>query len=196
MPGMDGLFESVMLYQWPLVAGLLILAVPLASLFRRQGLVRVVPLIPPLLAGVLVLAGLLIETDRQKIDRLLGGTAAAVETGRWDDLSPLLTDDFQLWVGDQAQAAGRKEAIRLARARADLVQLRSFKLGEQRVTISGPDSQANVRFAVGCGLFPGAKNDTRWRIRLVRGPDGRWRMSEAALLEINGQPVANMPGLP
>ena len=69
-------------------------------------------------------------------------------------------------------------------------------LGDQRVTLAGPHGQANVRFAVSCGLGLTAKNDTRWRIRLVRGDDGRWRMSEAALLEVNGQPVVNMPGLP
>jgi hypothetical protein len=193
---MDVLYESIMSYQWPLVAGLLILAVPLAPLFRRQGIVRLAPLVPPLLACVLVLAGLLIETDRQKIDRLLRDAAAAVEAGRWDDLSTMMTDDFQLWVGNQTQTTNRKEAIREARDRADLVRLRSFTPGEQRVTLAGPHGQANVRFAVSCGLGLTAKNDTRWRIRLLRGDDGRWRMSEAALLEVNGQPVVNMPGLP
>jgi hypothetical protein len=64
------------------------------------------------------------------------------------------------------------------------------------VTVSGPSGQANVRFTVAGGLYAAMKTDTRWRILLVRGEDGRWRMSEAALLEINGQPVDNLPGLP
>lgn len=192
---MDALYELIFAQPTPIVAALLIIALPLGYLaWRRRGWMWLAAAAPVTLAGLLLLADGLVQTDREKIERLLTDAAEHVRNSQWDKLGELATADFEWQIRGHVLSAGRDNTLAKAKAVAGPLSLKSVKLSDVELIVNGPAAAVTARAVMIAGgpKSPGT-GDTRWQFDLARQADGRWLIRTANLLELDGRPIEALP---
>jgi hypothetical protein len=182
---------------WPLIAGLLFLAVVAFVVLNRRGLVRagliVLALGVALGAGVLLLARA-VQTPREAMTEAtiaLVHAAAATDSAA---LERLLAPDARLFSrfaqpGAAAPEGGLDRPAIIAAARRVLREqwpLKEHSVDEVQAETAGPGSgrtQVRVRVVVEQWQIP---YSSWWRVDWQKGPDGAWRAVLIEPLELPG----------
>jgi ketosteroid isomerase-like protein len=173
------------------VIGLAILAVLLGVLaWRGRGAIRLAPLAPAALAGVLLIADALVTTDREKVEQVLVRAADRVQNAKWQELGDLMTEDFEWRLAGAPCMAGRDQTLQYAGVLAYRHTLGSVKTSELQVAVGDGTATATLRIKFSGGN-KGA--DSHWRLTLIRQSNGDWLMSSADMLDLDGRPVKSLP---
>jgi len=180
----------------PAVVGLLIVGLVLAYLaWRGRGVQRLLPLLPLVAAGLLLLADALVETDREKIESLLRGVGESALANRADDIGAAMTEDFQIEAVGRPQITGRRAATLFVRSLLKFYPLKSLEVRRLDIRVdSGERGSAEVSFRAeaASGRMAADRSLTKWRFDLRKGPAGRWLMEKADLRELNGRSAASL----
>lgn len=138
---------------------------------RRTRRSAVALLLPPLLAGAVVLAGGLVKTDREQIVQALGEIAASAEAGHLRAAGDYLDRDCQMPVG--GATLNRQEMIELGRSA--LGRHRVQTVAPRRVRVTVADERADATLITVVTLAGGERFAMDWEVTWAKRQEG-WRI--------------------
>lgn len=190
---MGNLHEFIFGQPMPAVIGLGILTVLLSVYaWRARGWVRLAPIGPAALAGLLLIADAAVQTDREKIEQILALAVERVQANQWPLLGELMDDEFEWRLAGSPLTSGRDQTLQTASLASNRRGVETVRLESPQLVILGDSATVDVavRFAAG-----GRKADSKWRIVIRRDGDGNWRMISADMLSVNGHAIRDLPTL-
>ena len=132
---------------------------------------------PPLLALAVLLADVLVKTDREQIAQALQAVARTGERGEVDAARPYLADDMRLVRG--SISADRDAALEIARAALAFWPVKRVKLQRLETTVEGDRAASDVE-----AQLTSRREETlptAWRVQWVRTRDG-WKILQVELV--------------
>lgn len=179
----------------PLAAMLAVAAVVVFLAGGRMGKrkLQLAALIPLGLAGLTVLAAVLVETDRERIliesRRLVDAATSPFDLVAVEQLTDpaftMKTPDGKVIIADGAKLA---EAIKRAE-RSMTIESNTITNHMQRIDSPGEGAVYLAIFSQTRGSLGQQAAPTRWILRWKKTPDGAWHLTGATWLEVAGKPV-------
>jgi len=149
-----------------------------------------------LLGAVMAAMSFLIETDAQKVDRESKELVQAVVDQNWSKFQSLLAPDARLSIEGLAPLFhSRDEVVAGAKLGVNRYGLRGASAGVEETKKQDYIISTTVRVYSTGDVDPGHPLPSRWQFDWIKGPDGRWVISEIRAIEIGTSKGSDMDTL-
>ena len=176
---MDWLVHNLLEDPTKVCVGLAFALLALAAVWyeTRKRAVALSMLVPPVLAGIVLLAAAMVVTDREQITASAREIARCIETGQTAQIARHLDDAFTASLHRQTLRKGQVQAV--ADLQRDTYRITRIELRGLAVALDGDRADMRVLTAVH-GSWEGlaAGRSIAWLLRWVKTPQG-WRLLRA-----------------
>lgn len=162
------------------------LALLVAGNNRQEAKLRNAGLATLVTAVVLVLVSYLVETDKEKAERLTGELTQAVADHNWPKVADLLDPKASLYAADVQVLPDRKGIVDEAKADCERYGLRSIGKHVSDVR-QDPDRSIFVDLSAFATFDQAGTVPTTWRFEWQPSADGSWHVHALRCLSIAGK---------